>query len=69
MRPISREYDGHEHQKPPEGPNMMWSASQGLVSFSGDKKKNADGKRKPYERMIRGVIMSKELSWDNAEYI
>ena len=66
MRPISREYDEREHEKPTEWLNMMWSASKGLVSFSGDKKKDADGKRKPSERMVRSAIMIEELSWGDA---
>ena len=66
MRPISREYDEREHEKPTEWLNMMWGASKGLVSFSGDKKKDADGKRKPSERMVRSAIMIEELSWGDA---
>ena len=69
MRPISREYDEREHEKPTEWLNMMWSASQGLVSFSGGKKRettDADGPRKPSERMLRSAIIIEELSWGDA---
>lgn len=69
MRPISREYDEREHEKPTEWLNMMWSASKGLVSFSGGKKrdtKDANGERKPSERMLRSAIMIEELSWGDA---
>jgi acyl-CoA dehydrogenase len=69
MRPISREYDEREHEKPTEWLNMMWTASKGLVSFSGGKKqdtKDTDGKPKPSERMVRSAIMIEELSWGDA---
>ena len=40
MRPISREYDEREHEKPVDFLNMMWSASQSSnpVSFGGEGK-------------------------------
>lgn len=66
MRPISREYDEREHEKPTEWLKMMWQASKGLVSFGDNKKKSANGARKPSERMLRSAIMIEELSWGDA---
>ena len=45
MRPISREYDEREHEKPWDFLSMMWSASQtsNPVTFGDGKKKDKDG--------------------------
>src|SRR5262245_15154479 len=65
MRPISREYDEHEHEKPQEWINMMWTATKGLGSLSGDRK-DAKGKRKPSEQQVRMAVTIEELSWGDA---
>ena len=65
MRPLSREYDEREHEKPMDWLNMMWNASKGLVSL-GDEKKEARGERKPSERQMRTAVMIEELSWGDA---
>ena len=47
MRPISREYDEREHEKPTEWHNMMWTVSQGsTVGFGGGDKSDKDKKEK-----------------------
>lgn len=66
MRPISREYDEREHEKPVDWLNMMWGASKGLVSFGETKKKDTTGERKPSQRMVRTAIIIEELSWGDA---
>ena len=38
MRPIAREYDEREHEKPMEWLNMMWNASKGLISLGDGEK-------------------------------
>ena len=69
MRPISREYDEREHEKPTEWLNMMWGASKNMISFGDSKqKKEASGKaeaveRRPSERTVRSAVLIEELSW------
>lgn len=65
MRPLSREYDEREHEKPLEWLNMMWNASKGLVSLGGEKQETR-GERKPAERQVRTAIIIEELSWGDA---
>jgi len=66
MRPISREYDEREHEKPTEWLNMMWNASKNLVSF-GDGKQKQEPKepmdKRPSERNVRSAVLVEELSW------
>jgi acyl-CoA dehydrogenase len=66
MRPIAREYDEREHEKPMEWLNMMWNASKGLVSLGESEKKPAKGERKPSERQLRTAVLIEELSWGDA---
>lgn len=66
MRPISREYDEREHEKPVDWLNMMWGASKGLVSFGETKEKDTTGERNPSQRMVRTAIIIEELSWGDA---
>ncbi|HEV8712221.1 MAG TPA: acyl-CoA dehydrogenase family protein [Candidatus Binatia bacterium] len=66
MRPIAREYDEREHEKPMEWLTMMWDASQGLVSLGDGEKKSATGARKPSERHLRTAVLVEELSWGDA---
>jgi len=66
MRPIAREYDEREHEKPMEWLNMMWNASKGLVSLGKSEKKPAKGEQKPSERQLRTAVLIEELSWGDA---
>ncbi len=66
MRPIAREYDEREHEKPMEWLNMMWNASKGLISPGDSEKKPAKGERKPSERQLRTAVLIEELSWGDA---
>jgi len=67
MRPIAREYDEREHEKPMDWVNMIWGASKELVSFSdGERKKDTKGERKPAERQVRTAVIIEELSWGDA---
>ncbi len=69
MRPISREYDEREHEKPTEWLNMMWEASKNMISFGdGEQKKGVSGQtqtgeRHPSERTVRSAVLIEELSW------
>jgi acyl-CoA dehydrogenase len=65
MRPISREYDEREHEKPWDFLNMMWNASKTTnpVSFGGDGKKKSAG---PSIRNLMSAVTIEELSWGDA---
>ncbi len=66
MRPISREYDEREHEKPTEWLNMMWNATKNLVSFGDGKQKQEPQEktdRRPSERNVRSAVLVEELSW------
>ncbi len=76
MRPISREYDEREHEKPTEWLEMMWNVSQGsAVTFGGSREKK-DGKRAGgaeaskngghSERFLNSAVSIEELSWGDA---
>ncbi len=66
MRPIAREYDEREHEKPMEWLNMMWTASKGMISLGDGEKKEKKGERKPSERQIQTAVLIEELSWGDA---
>lgn len=63
MRPIAREYDEREHEKPMDFYQMMWVASQtsSPVIFGGGKEN-----QKTAERYLTAVVSIEELSWGDA---
>jgi len=63
MRPIAREYDEREHEKPMDFFNLMWAASQNSnsVMFGGGKEN-----RKTALRYLTAVVAIEELSWGDA---
>lgn len=67
MRPISREYDEREHEKPWDFLKFMWEASRSsgatIVAASGSTKKEKD---KPSERNLASAVTIEELSWGDA---
>src|SRR5512135_1113210 len=65
MRPISREYDEREHEKPWDFLKMMWTASQTAspVSFGEGRKKEKEG---PSSRNLMSAVTIEELSWGDA---
>jgi acyl-CoA dehydrogenase len=65
MRPISREYDEREHEKPWDFLNMMWTASQtsNPVTFGDGKKKEKDAHS---VRNLQSAVTIEELSWGDA---
>ncbi len=68
MRPISREFDEREHEKPWDFLNTMWEASRSaggtmLAGSSGGSKKEKD---KPSERNLAAAVTIEELSWGDA---
>src|SRR2546427_2099787 len=63
MRPIAREYDEREHEKPWDFLNMMWQVSSGNpVSTGGEKKP----KEERAERNLSICVSIEELSWGDA---
>jgi acyl-CoA dehydrogenase len=67
MRPISREYDEREHEKPWDFLTMMWSASQtsNPVTFGDGKKKDKENAA-PSFRNLQATVTIEELSWGDA---
>lgn len=65
MRPISREYDEREHEKPWDFLKMMWTASQTTnpVTFGEGRKKEKEG---PSSRNLMTAVTIEELSWGDA---
>jgi acyl-CoA dehydrogenase len=66
MRPIAREYDEREHDKPMDWINMMWEVSKGMVNLGDGEKKEARGERRPSERHLRTAVIIEELAWGDA---
>ncbi|MCS6927330.1 MAG: acyl-CoA dehydrogenase family protein [Candidatus Binatia bacterium] len=66
MRPIAREYDEREHEKPLEWINMMWEVSRGMVSLGGEEKRGSQGEPRPSERQLRTAVIIEELAWGDA---
>ena len=64
MRPISREYDEREHEKPTDFLNTMWQVSNGNPIGGGpEKRKEKEG---PSERNLAMCVSIEELSWGDA---
>ena len=70
MRPIAREYDEREHEKPWDFINMMWQLSRSSgIGPGASKDKDAKDKGAPAvdrERNLRTVVAVEELSWGDA---
>jgi acyl-CoA dehydrogenase len=65
MRPISREYDEREHEKPTDFLNTMWQVSNGNPIGGGPEKKKKD-QEGPTERNLAMCVSIEELSWGDA---
>ncbi|HEX4209735.1 MAG TPA: acyl-CoA dehydrogenase family protein [Candidatus Binataceae bacterium] len=63
MRPISREYDEREHDKPWDFIEMMWAGSKASAASGGDAPVRADG---PRLRTLYTCLSSEELCWGDA---
>ena len=61
MRPISREFDEKEHEKPWDFLNMMWGVSRGasMTGDSGEKKE----RKGAYEQNLTMCMTVEELCW------
>jgi acyl-CoA dehydrogenase len=61
MRPISREYDEREHEKPWDFLNMMWNVSRGAtMTGDGGEKRERKG---PSEQNLGMCVTVEELCW------
>lgn len=68
MRPISREYDEREHEKPWDFLNMMWGVSKGASMTGGSddaaaKEKGENQKKAASERTLSMCVTVEELCW------
>ena len=65
MRPISREYDEREHEKPMDFFNMVWETSKGSANpvDLGGKASKEEG---PSTRNVQTCVVIEELSWGDA---
>ncbi|MGH7916787.1 MAG: acyl-CoA dehydrogenase family protein, partial [Candidatus Binataceae bacterium] len=66
MRPISRECDEHEHQKPWQFFESMWSASNSLGPAAGADRSNQSDGREGQTRNLQTVASTEELCWGDA---
>lgn len=65
LRPLAREYDEKEHQKPWDLINMMHnvSKSSGQMATGGDSKEKKDG---PSEANLMRAVLIEEMTWGDA---
>ena len=63
MRPISREYDEREHEKPMEFLTLMWEISKSSPLEIGGKSGKKEG---PSTRGLSAAVQIEELSWGDA---
>jgi acyl-CoA dehydrogenase len=66
MRPISREYDEREHEKPWDFINMMWQLSKNSGIGPGRENRDKNEPRVDAERNLRTCVAVEELSWGDA---
>ena len=68
MRPISRDCDEHEHTKPTQFYDSMWSASAAAdIQVGNDKSKKPDAAGAPPRRAnLLTVLSTEELCWGDA---
>jgi acyl-CoA dehydrogenase len=69
MRPISREYDEHEHEKPWQFYEAMWSAAQNLGPGAPPEKASATEKGEGGAAKLRNLytcLSTEELCWGDA---
>jgi acyl-CoA dehydrogenase len=66
MRPISREYDEHEHEKPWQFYQATWSAAQGLGATSPAKDSVEEKGGGPKLRNLYTCLSTEELCWGDA---
>lgn len=67
MRPIAREFDEREHEKPWDFLKMMWEVSGGRSMTGEDSNEDPSAKKKgPRENTLTAAITIEELSWGDA---
>jgi len=69
IRPISREYDEREHERPVKFWDLMWAASRqadlrvGVNARGGEK---GEGEKSPELRNLATIVLTEELCWGDA---
>src|SRR5690349_3485362 len=66
MRPIARDYDEREHEKPWDFINMMWQLSKNSGIGPGRENRDKQEKAVDAERNLRTCVAVEELSWGDA---
>jgi acyl-CoA dehydrogenase len=68
IRPVARQYDEEEHEKPWDLLKMVHGFMKGGVggSMSGGGDKKADGPKKPSERQVTTAVTVEEIFWGDA---
>jgi len=66
MRPISREFDEREHEKPWDFLKMMWDVSAGRSMTGADANEDPEKKKGPRENTLTAAVTIEELSWGDA---
>src|SRR5271166_1699015 len=66
MRPISREYDEREHEKPAQFFQAMWEGSKTPDFEVGGREKTSKESKTPPLRNLGTVVMTEELCWGDA---
>lgn len=68
MRPIAREFDEREHEKPWDFLKMMWDVSGGRSMTGEDSNEEPEAAKKqgPRENTLSAAITIEELSWGDA---
>ncbi len=68
MRPISREFDEREHEKPWDFLKMMWDVSRGQSMTGENSREDPEAAKKsgPRENTLTAAITIEELSWGDA---
>ncbi len=66
MRPIARDYDEREHEKPWDFINMMWQLSRDSGIGPGRENRDKVAPRTDAERNLRTCVAVEELSWGDA---
>ncbi|MEW5944561.1 MAG: acyl-CoA dehydrogenase family protein [bacterium] len=66
VRPVARDYDEREHEKPADLIKMVHGMTKG-AGFSGmSRKEGKEEEGKPSERTLMGAVLAEEMTWGDA---
>jgi len=67
LRPLAREYDEKEHEKPWDLINMMHQLTKGMTGIGSEKKEKKEGdEKKPSEQILMNAVLIEEMCWGDA---